>query len=105
MKGCPRDTDGDGNCSACARPEWRCDGTEPVPARGLMPWQAALLKRVAVMSEDERLIVCMPRRNTPLAEPIVYKIVLTAEAQAITQEQLIRIEEQLAHPDVWMKPG
>lgn len=30
MKGCPLDTNGDGDCYACSKPDWRCNGEHPV---------------------------------------------------------------------------
>jgi hypothetical protein len=78
-------------------------GVSPLddPRTGLMPWQIALLKRIAVMSEDERLIVAMSRRSV-LAEPVVYKVVLPAQDQQVSFDDIRKIEERLAHPDVWM---
>lgn len=29
MKGCPYDTDGDGNCYLCVKPGWHCNGERP----------------------------------------------------------------------------
>ena len=51
---------------------------------GLMPWQQALLKRIAVMGEDERLIIAMPRQH---ATPLAYKIVLSAQEQVVTKAE------------------
>lgn len=78
-------------------------GVSPLddPRTGLMPWQIALLKRIAVMSEDERLIIAMPHRRV-LAEPVVYKVVLPAQDQQVSFDDIRTIEERLAHPEVWM---
>lgn len=30
---CPFDTDGDGDCSFCTKPNWACNGVGPIPTR------------------------------------------------------------------------